>query len=93
MPYFNRLSLDDLFEKRCFTQEQYRTLFRLCIDSNCFKSFKRLFEDFERENSKLSHWIFNSISMKELHKLKLSRNMIVTYVLYQLIDNGTQHPF
>ncbi|MBC7472431.1 MAG: hypothetical protein H7196_04210 [candidate division SR1 bacterium] len=93
MKNFDQLSLDEKFKKKGFTTEQYRTLFQLCMDFCIFETFKVLFDNFEQENSGLNYWVFQPITVIKLRQVSLSKNMIVTYVLNQLIDAGTQYPF
>jgi hypothetical protein len=94
MSDFDDLSLEEQFESKGFTQSQYRQLFTICIKSKIFKNVTKLSNALNTYNKGLAEWIFIDINIVQLSKIELPHNLIVTYVLSQLISFDTMNsPF
>jgi hypothetical protein len=94
MSTFNALSLDQEFEQLGFTQSQFRELFRLCIETNLFSPFGKfstLYDELKKQNSRLENFIFKNKAITDLDLLDFAQNQKVSFVLFQLIDIGSDN--
>jgi hypothetical protein len=94
---FDQLSLDEKFEFRGFSLEQYRTLYHLCICSNVFKSFRNLSGSLDRANSllanRLTYQIFKyNFDNSRFGSTHWEKEIVVSYVLNELISVGINLP-
>jgi hypothetical protein len=94
MSTFNTLSLDQEFEQLGFTLAQFRQIFRLCIETNLFNPFTKfriLYDELKQQNTRLENFIFKNMAIVDLELFDFSVNQKASFVLFQLIDIGSDN--